>query len=713
VESGKLKIIMSQPVAKIIKKLFLRPARIILSVLLFLALDSPLFSQDPRLTDSLRTLLKTARQDTSRANILYRLSRAYWGINNEMAMDLARQCLVLSEKAGYKKGEGNAYSSMGNVNGYEGNYPQALEFHKKALKIREETGDRKGVASSFNNIGTINLRQGDFPEALKNFSAALKIYEEIGDIKGPAGPLGNMGLIHSEQGNYPEALKDYFAALKIFEEIGDKSRIADTKNNIGLIYEKQGNFPEALKNHKVSLEINKETGDKRGIADSYNNLGNIYMDEGNYTEALQNYSDALKLYREIGNEYGLAYSYGNIGMICSNLGKYPEGLVNLFDALKILEKLGDKNGIASTYTNIGEIFILQKKYDEASRYLGKALPLSKETGSLENTSKTYRLMARLDSARGNFRQAWEHYKLFVTTRDSSVNQENTKKIVQQQMQYEFDKKESVTKAEQEKKDVITQREIQKQKWVRNGFIGGFAAVLLFAGVFLFQRVRISREKRKSDAEKKRSDELLLNILPYEVAQELKQTGSCQARTFSMVTVMFTDFKDFTAVSEKVSAELLVAEINICFSAFDNIVQKHGIEKIKTVGDAYLCVGGLPVLNYTHAVDVVKAALEIRSFILERKKEKIGRGEIPFELRIGIHTGPVVAGIVGVKKFQYDIWGDTVNLAARMESSGEAGQVNISGATHALIKDHFRCNYRGKITAKNKGEVDMYFVEEMM
>jgi ligand-binding sensor domain-containing protein/class 3 adenylate cyclase len=218
------------------------------------------------------------------------------------------------------------------------------------------------------------------------------------------------------------------------------------------------------------------------------------------------------------------------------------------------------------------------------------------------------------------------------------------------------------------------------------------------------------EKREVEKQKLRSDELLLNILPVEVADELKQTGHCKAKTFSMVTVMFADFKDFTHVSEKVSAELLVDEINYCFSAFDEILQKHDVEKIKTVGDAYICASGLPVLSYTHAMDMVTTAIEIRDFMITRKKEKENRGEIPFQLRIGIHTGPVVAGIVGVKKFQYDIWGDTVNLAARMESSGEAGQVNISGTTYELVKDKFNCSYRGKIQAKNKGEIDMYFVD---
>jgi class 3 adenylate cyclase len=208
----------------------------------------------------------------------------------------------------------------------------------------------------------------------------------------------------------------------------------------------------------------------------------------------------------------------------------------------------------------------------------------------------------------------------------------------------------------------------------------------------------------------RSEELLLNILPEEVAEELKATGTAKAKAFTMVTVMLTDFKDFTTISEKVSAELLVAEIHHCFCAFDNIIHKYKIEKIKTIGDAYLCASGLPVSNYSHAVDMVNAAFEIRAFMQERKLAKEALGEIPFEIRIGIHTGPVVAGIVGVKKYAYDIWGDTVNLAARMEQNSEPGKINISENTHELVKHTFDCTYRGKIEAKHKGMINMYFVE---
>lgn len=211
-------------------------------------------------------------------------------------------------------------------------------------------------------------------------------------------------------------------------------------------------------------------------------------------------------------------------------------------------------------------------------------------------------------------------------------------------------------------------------------------------------------------EKQKSDTLLLNILPHETAEELKHTGKAQSRSFSQVTVMFTDFKNFTSAAERLPPEALVREIHEYFSMFDQITSKYNIEKIKTIGDSYMCAGGIPQANETHHKDVVRAALEIQAFMKERKQARENQGELFFELRLGIHTGPVVAGIVGTKKFAYDIWGDTVNVASRMESHGVPGKVNISGSTYECVKDEFHCVYRGKIEAKNKGEVDMYFVE---
>jgi hypothetical protein len=212
-----------------------------------------------------------------------------------------------------------------------------------------------------------------------------------------------------------------------------------------------------------------------------------------------------------------------------------------------------------------------------------------------------------------------------------------------------------------------------------------------------------------NVELQRSEQLLLNILPYETAQELKMSGKAVARYYPDITVMFTDFKGFTHIAEKLSPEQLVQEIDEFFTAFDLIMEKNGIEKIKTIGDAYMAASGLPAINDTHALDMVNAAVDIIEYMEVQKQIRIAANRPVFDIRIGIHTGPVVAGIVGHKKFAYDIWGDAVNLASRMESSGEAGQINISQATYDRINSNYSCIFRGEIEAKNKGKVGMYFV----
>ncbi len=214
-------------------------------------------------------------------------------------------------------------------------------------------------------------------------------------------------------------------------------------------------------------------------------------------------------------------------------------------------------------------------------------------------------------------------------------------------------------------------------------------------------LRVDERTAQLKSEKKKSDDLLLNILPIEVAEELKEKGMAEAKQYNHVTVLFTDFVNFTGISELLSPKELVKEIHENFTAFDAIIEKHGLEKIKTIGDAYLAVCGLPIENEMHAVQVLNAAKDIQTYM----SNKNGK----FQIRIGVNSGPVIAGIVGVKKYAYDIWGDCVNTAARMEQNSEAGKINISGATYDLVKANFNCVHRGKIAAKNKGEIDMYFV----
>lgn len=213
-------------------------------------------------------------------------------------------------------------------------------------------------------------------------------------------------------------------------------------------------------------------------------------------------------------------------------------------------------------------------------------------------------------------------------------------------------------------------------------------------------------------ERARAETLLHSILPDQVATELKHKGSVTPASIGSVSVLFTDFVGFTGIAETMSPWELIKELDGCFSQFDEICRRNSLEKLKTIGDAYMCAGGLPVLNHTHPVDACLAALEFLAFMQGLQDIKSQMGLSFWRLRIGLHTGPVTAGVIGKAKFAYDIWGDTVNIASRMESSGTAGRINISGTTHELVNDFFECEYRGKVAAKNKGELDMYFLNRI-
>jgi len=221
--------------------------------------------------------------------------------------------------------------------------------------------------------------------------------------------------------------------------------------------------------------------------------------------------------------------------------------------------------------------------------------------------------------------------------------------------------------------------------------------------------KIENQKNEIQSDKEKIDRLLLNILPPSVADELKGHGYVKPVHFRRATIVFTDFVGFTQIAEKLSPEELVNELDSAFRYFDSIMDKYNLEKLKTIGDSYMYAGGVPVENNTHEIDAVLAALEIQDYFNKLKSKKISSGQTYWELRIGVNTGPMMAGVVGEKKFVYDVWGDSVNIASRLESSGEPGRVNISESTCSRVSGFFDIEARGRVTAKHKGAIDMYFV----
>ncbi|HNB81272.1 MAG TPA: adenylate/guanylate cyclase domain-containing protein, partial [Chitinophagaceae bacterium] len=404
---------------------------------------------------------------------------------------------------------------------------------------------------------------------------------------------------------------------------------------------------------------------------------------------------------------------GNIGDTYREQGNVAKALEYHYKALEVAKLTGSVSKVQMSfeYYRLAKDYFVAGNYANADHLLKKFLSVTKvsDFDIMGWLSDAKSMQVHIDSLTGNYKDAFQHYKEYILIREKQKSEDARKAAIREKYKNEYEEQKARDKSEQDKRDAIAASELQQQKFSRNAYAIGAILLLIISGI-LYNRNRLKHrnyiqlhEKNKIiTEEKKRSDDLLLNILPMEVAEELKQTGGSVARQYNNVTVIFTDFVNFTSISQHLTPVELVEEIHRNFTAFDHIIEQHGLEKIKTIGDAYLAVCGLPIEKSDHALRAIQAAIEIRNYIAHQ--------DTLFQIRIGVHSGNVVAGIVGVKKYAYDIWGDTVNTANRLESHSEAGKINISSSTYELIKNQYRCTYRGKVEAKGKGEIDMYYVE---
>jgi adenylate cyclase len=604
--------------------------------------------------DSLKKILTTKIDDSVRVNVLNALSRELSHTNSDSAILVAAEAKALAEKNDYKS----------------------------------------GLALAHKNIGIGYYLKSDYKNAILSWQAAIDVYKAKQDRKGVANMLSNMGGVYFNQGDDAKALELHLESLKISEEINDSLRILTSLINIGGVYQnKKATYQKALDYFLRSYKLSKQVKDYSTMGASAVNLGETYYKLGDDSTALIYLYESEKAYKD--EPENLPYSLNIIGRVYTRQKKYEAAVQIHSRAYELAKQLDIKLDQTQSLVGLGQAYSAKGENTLAVEAYKTALDIGTPLSALTEMKDAYEGLSGAYSKLKDYTNAYKYQELLIAIKDEIYNVNIDKKLGTLQFGFEMEKKEVQIKQ--------NENEIDRQKKVKYSFIGGFAVMVLFASVFFAQRNRIKKAK-------KRSDELLLNILPEETAEELKETGTAKTKSLDSITVLFTDFKNFTIASEKLTPEELVAEINYCYSAFDHIVEKYGIEKIKTIGDSYMCAGGLPVPNTTHPFDVVKAGLEMVKFIEDNKQERLLKGLPYFELRCGIHTGPVVAGIVGIKKFAYDIWGDTVNTASRMESSGGVGKVNISGITYEIVKDQFNCTHRGKIEAKNKGSIDMYFVE---
>jgi tetratricopeptide (TPR) repeat protein len=415
--------------------------------------------------DSLTSVIKAAKDDTIKVITFNHLFSQLEFTDTNKARECLKEALELALKADYKKGIAATYINLGFLAEDKGNYPEALKNYVYSLEVKEsirlpngDMADKNGVADSYLAIGNIFYYQGIYSEVLKNYFAALKIYESINNKLGIANTFDNIGCVYYDQGNYRQSLKNHLASIKLFEEIGNRKGVAYAYNNVANNYYMLGNSMKAIEYHKRSLDIKEEINDRSGITISYNGLGSVYMD----------------------------------------LGNYPEALKNLTASLKIAQAMDNKAEMSGAYCNLGIVYTRQRKFPEAEENLIKAMELSKEIGYTTHLKIVYKALSGLDSARGNYKGAYENHKLFIQYRDSLDNEETRKKTIQSQMTYDFEKKEAVAEAEHKKKlenqQALAEEKNRKQKIVLLLVFGSLILVLVFAA-FVLKSLKITKKQK--------------------------------------------------------------------------------------------------------------------------------------------------------------------------------------------------------------------------
>lgn len=589
-------------------------------------------------------------------------------------------------------------------------YAQAYAIDSMIYHLADSLHHEGYRTTAMNNLGHSAKYAGRHADAIRFFSEALRDAQRSKNHMLQGQLLQSLGIMKQISHDYKAAVEYLQGSAENYHTAGAYPEEASAMNFLALVHYQSNQTYEAMVMSNRSIDLAYKHRCPEVLQSSFNTRSTIYESLHEYELALADYKHHLRLKDSITE---VERRNKNAILQQQFILERMEKELKLF---YINEEIQDAEN--------AKLRAERQATEEQNKALAKEaenkdLIASKARAELELERRRRRL-ALQNAEITSLNQERERQQLLLDyekLKADSVRQANA------QLETEKAKKELELDYERLKLSEESLKLSQEKARSRNLFIflGGLGVVLLVIVAILVQlrsknqriakqNLVITENNKVIAQEQKKSEDLLLNILPEAVAAELKEKGASTPRHYDAVTVLFTDFVGFTQISEQMSPTELIATLDKVFLEFDLICERHGLNRIKTIGDSYMCVAGLPESNAAHARNAVKAALEMVAYI-EQFNAMIPEPAKRWQVRVGLNSGPVVAGVVGKKKFAFDIWGDAVNTASRMESSGEPGKVNISGTTHALVKDHFQCTHRGKISAKNKGEVDMYFVSE--
>ena len=588
------------------------------------------------------------------------------------------------------------------------NFPKAIDYYLKIKQLAERNNDPTTTATALNNLGFAANRQQDFKAAVDFFTQAEAIYKANPNPTKANYVYTNLGIAWNNLGEANLSLQNLQRADN---GLDDKSYV---QHLIASIYLKNKDIYNALKYNELAIGSAKKSKNAQVECDAFEAASQIY-------QQLYESEKALDFYKK------------HLGLKDSLLREERLRQQNREALHSLLERTENETMQGISDEELRQL-ALAKLQSENERF---KLEADNQRLDADRKEKEIALLRREDEVKeANLRstklEAERNRQALKLATQNLLAEKQGREIASLAQQNKLDSLEAAQQRAEQQQEIsllesqkqLDSMKIQQQESFRKTAMGigllGAALMALIAGSWLYgrrlnrrlaaQNQQIEAQKTEIDAERTRAEGLLLNILPGEVAAELKQKGSATPQHYDSVSVLFTDFQGFTKISATMHPTEVVRELNEFFLEFDEICQRHNLEKIKTIGDSYMCAGGLPAENKTHPKDAVAAAREMLRVVEQHNAKLASMGKTPWRIRIGIHTGEVVAGVVGSKKFAYDIWGDTVNTASRMESNCPAGEINISEATHKLVNQSVNCEYRGEVEVKNKGKMGMYLVK---
>lgn len=596
-------------------------------------------------------------------------------------------------------------SGSGDVARLKGDLPKAQDCYQKALALAEEAGDERRQAKAWSLLGVVANAQGRNKDSEAAHARALEIARKIGDDRIASRAAFCLGEIRENMGDHEPALAWYLEAFRGAEKTGDLRLKVIATMQIGNTYYSREAFEKALDYYRQADALAEALDSKTVRVKVLNDFGCAYSKLEKRGEAIATFTKAVDLARSAGLSQDIAINLHFLGAEYMEQGDYPKAESCLTESLDLYRNMGSSNGIAAGQGQLGVLALKRGRASEAVTWLEKALALAEKSEDKSLMAEESLSLSEAYEKLGNPAKALAFFKRHFEIQSALSSEKSRARIEELQARFETDRKDKEILLLKQSEEIHA-LEIKKQKMLRNSFIAGF---ILSCGLVLlvFQNLRIKkRDNRIIAAEKAKSEALLLNTLPAKVVEDLKAKGATDPEAFEWVTVLFSDLVDFTSQAAGLDPKVLIGELNDLFSAFDDIITRCECERIKTIGDAYLAVCGMPQSDPKHAENICRAAMEILAFVEQRNHT----AEYTWRIRIGIHTGKVVGGIVGVRKYIYDVFGDTINTAQRMESHSEPMRINVSEATYTKVKDLFRFSPRPSAEVKGKGIMQMYFLE---